>query len=132
MADLALSRRATLMAGLRYRRQQGMVNWVLHRLTGLGILLFVGLHVLAGFFGQQLASGAAYAVNRVYESWQFQVFIYCCVLYHVLNGARLAAMDLFPPLVRFHRELTWLQWAVFVPLYGLPAFLIIRGGLRAG
>jgi succinate dehydrogenase / fumarate reductase cytochrome b subunit len=132
MSDAALSRKVSFWSGLRYRGKAGMANWILHRITGLGILLFVGLHVVASFFGQQFGSDAAFTVNTVYESWAFQIFVYFCVLFHALNGTRVALMDLFPRFIRYQRELIWLQWAIFVPLYLLPVYFLLSGGLFAG
>jgi succinate dehydrogenase / fumarate reductase cytochrome b subunit len=129
---MALSRRVSIRAGLRYRGKQGMLNWILHRISGLGIVLFVGLHVVAGFFGQQFGDDLSFAVNSVYESWQFQLFIYFCILFHSINGLRLAVMDLFPTLLRFQRELLWLQWIVLIPAYGLPSFMMVRTALAGG
>ena len=125
-------RGVSVLQALRYRGGQGMLSWTLHRLTGLGIVLFVGMHVVAAFFLQQFGDPVATAVTAAYESWPTQLFVYFCVLYHALNGARLALMDLFPRLLRFQNELVWLQWAVFAPAYLLPAFFLIRGGLFPG
>lgn len=125
-------RGVSVLQALRYRGRQGMLSWTLHRLTGLGIVLFVGMHVVAAFFLQQFGDPVATAVTAAYESWPTQLFVYFCVLYHALNGARLALMDLFPRLLRFQNELVWLQWAVFTPAYLLPAFFLIRGGLFPG
>ena len=44
-----------------------MWAWMLHRITGLCIILFVGLHVFASFFMQQFGSDAATSINIVYE-----------------------------------------------------------------
>jgi succinate dehydrogenase / fumarate reductase cytochrome b subunit len=109
-----------------------MLNWALHRITGLGILLFVGIHVVAGFFGQQFGDDLSFAVNSVYESWVFQLFIYFCVLFHAFNGSRLALMDLFPALLRYQRELLWLQWLLFIPTYALPSFIMVQTVLAGG
>jgi succinate dehydrogenase / fumarate reductase cytochrome b subunit len=106
-----------------------MLNWVLHRVTGLGILLFVGIHVVVSFFGQQFGSDLAFTLNAIYESWQFQIFVYFSVLFHAINGARVALMDLFPGLIRYQKELIWLQWLVFIPAYGLPVFVMVRNAL---
>jgi succinate dehydrogenase / fumarate reductase cytochrome b subunit len=122
---MAVSRRVSVWAGLRYRGKQGMLNWFLHRVTGLGIVLFVGTHVVVSFFGQQFGNDIAFTVNGVYESWQFQIFVYFSVLFHALNGTRLALMDLFPSLIRFQRELVWLQWIVFVPVYSFPVVVMV-------
>ncbi|MCJ7677503.1 MAG: hypothetical protein MUO35_07260 [Anaerolineales bacterium] len=129
---MSASRGVSVLQTLRYRGRQGMLSWTLHRLTGLGIVLFVGMHVVAAFFLQQSGDPVATAVTAAYESWPTQLFVYFCVLYHALNGARLALMDLFPRLLRFQNELVWLQWAVFAPAYLLPAFFLIRGGLFPG
>jgi succinate dehydrogenase / fumarate reductase cytochrome b subunit len=106
-----------------------MFAWTLHRLTGLGIVLFVGMHVVAAFFLQQFGDPLATGLTAFYESWFTQIFVYFCVLYHALNGGRLALMDLFPRLLRYQHELVWLQWAVFAPAYLVPVFFLIRSGL---
>jgi succinate dehydrogenase / fumarate reductase cytochrome b subunit len=127
--DMALSRRVSLWAGLRYRGKQGMLTWLLHRITGLGIVLFVGTHVVVSFFGQQFGNDIAFAINGVYEAWPFQIFVYFSVLFHALNGTRLALMDLFPSLIRYQNELIWLQWIVFVPVYGFPVVVMVSNAI---
>ena len=126
---MTLNRRVSAWSGLRYKGRLGMANWLLHRITGLGILLFVGIHVVMGFLGQRYADNTAFAVNAIYQSWAFQLFVYFSVLFHATNGARLAVMDLFPGLIRFERELIWLQWLIFIPTYGLPSFIMIQNTL---
>jgi succinate dehydrogenase / fumarate reductase cytochrome b subunit len=126
---MALSRRVGFWQALRYRGKQGMLSFILHRVTGLGIVLFVGTHVAAGFFGQQFGDDVSFALNSIYESWPFQIFIYFSVLFHALNGTRLALMDLFPNLIRFQREMLWLQWAVFAVSFGLPSYVLVSNTL---
>lgn len=109
-----------------------MLNWILHRITGLGILLFVGIHVVVGFFGQQFGDDLSFAINAIYESWAFQLFVYFSVLFHAINGSRLALMDLFPGLLRYQRELIWLQWLIFTPAYGLPVYMMLQTALTGG
>ncbi|MCS7260492.1 MAG: hypothetical protein NZ765_06890 [Anaerolineae bacterium] len=119
--------RAGLWETLRYQGGLGAVVWVLHRITGLGILLLVSMHVMAAFFMNALDDPISTTLTRWYQSPPVQVFVYFCVLYHALNGLRVLVEDLYPPLWRYHRELIWLQWAMFIPIFGLPAFFIIRG-----
>ena len=109
-----------------------MLNWLLHRLTGVGIVLFVGTHVIVSFFGQQFGDDIAFAINGIYESWLFQIFVYFSVLFHALNGSRLAIMDLFPSLIRFQSEMIWLQWIVFVPSYLFPVVIMVGHALGGG
>jgi succinate dehydrogenase / fumarate reductase cytochrome b subunit len=124
-----LRRRVSIWQGLRYRGKQNMLTWFLHRITGLGVVLFVGTHIVAAFFLQQFAEKVSIAITAIYESWQFQIVVYFCVLYHAFHGARTALEDLFPALLRFHRELIWFQWLLFLPFYGLPVYALINEAL---
>jgi succinate dehydrogenase / fumarate reductase cytochrome b subunit len=102
-----------------------MLAWALHRITGLGILFFVGTHVVAAFFLNALGDNISKSVTLWYESTPFQIFIYFCVLYHAFNGLRVVVEDFYPPVLRYRRELLWLQWLIFLPVFGLPAFLMV-------
>ena len=106
-----------------------MLTWMLHRISGLGILLFVSLHVLASFFMQQVGSDWAITVNTIYESWIFQIFIFFFVIFHALNGLRILALDIWPQFLQYQREALWLQILVFAPIYGLTVFILIQRGL---
>ncbi|NIM93014.1 MAG: hypothetical protein GTO18_04795 [Anaerolineales bacterium] len=132
MASKPLKRRVSFWQGLRYRGKQGMLTWSLNRITGLGIVIFVGLHIVAAFFLQQFADPIAITFTTIYESWPFQLFVYFCVLYHALHGLRIVLEDLFPNLLRYHNELIWLQWIVFIPLYLLPSFVMVQNAITGG
>lgn len=102
-----------------------MLTFVLHRIGGLGIAIFVTTHILASFLG---GKGGVF-VNGIYENWIFQLFIFFCVLFHAINGLRITILDLFPKLIEHSREAIWLEWAVFLPLYGFAVYVIVRAGL---
>jgi succinate dehydrogenase / fumarate reductase cytochrome b subunit len=120
------------LEGLRYKGKENMLAWALHRITGLGILIFVGIHVIAAFFLNALGDSVSTTITTIYESRPFQIVIYFCVLYHALNGVRVIIEDFWPPLLRYHRELLWFQWLVFLPLFLLPAFFLVTGILSGG
>ena len=126
---MELSRNAGFFQGLRYQGGLPMVAWMLHRITGFGILLFVGLHVIASFFMQQTGSDIATAMNTIYESWQFQIVVIFFVLFHVINGLRIAILDVWPQFQQYTREALWLEWLVFLPVYGLTVFVLVRNAL---
>jgi len=48
---------------------------------GFGMVLFVGLHVIASFFTQQTGSDLGITINILYQSIYFQLFIHFCVLF---------------------------------------------------
>jgi succinate dehydrogenase / fumarate reductase, cytochrome b subunit len=126
---MPLTRKVPVRQALRYKGRSNMLSWILHRITGLGMLVFVGTHVIAAFFLQQIGSDLAVTLTALYESWAFQIVVYFCVLYHALHGTRVALMDLFPKMMRFDQQLLWLQWILFLPLYGLPVYFLVQSAL---
>jgi succinate dehydrogenase / fumarate reductase cytochrome b subunit len=123
---MALNRKVGFFTGLRYKGGGPMLSWVLHRISGLGMVLFIGTHIVASHFTLDAGSDWAIAINVIYESVYFQLFIYLCVVFHGLNGLRIIILDLWPKMLEYQKEVTWLQWLVFIPTYGLTIFLMIR------
>jgi succinate dehydrogenase / fumarate reductase cytochrome b subunit len=129
---MALDRKVGFFEGLRYKGGGPMLAWILHRISGLGMVIFVSIHVLSSFFTQQTGSDLAITLNTIYESLYFQIFIYFCVMFHSLNGLRVIVLDLWPKGIEYQRELTWLQWLIFVPVYGLTVFVMIQRAITGG
>jgi succinate dehydrogenase / fumarate reductase cytochrome b subunit len=126
---MALNRKVGFFEGLKYQGGGPMIAWMLHRITGVSILVFVGLHVLASFAMQQLGGDLGTQVNTIYESWVFQIFIAFCVIFHALNGLRIAVLDIWPKFLMYQREALWLEWLIFVPVYGLTIFILVQNSL---
>ena len=122
---MGLNRNVSLSTALRYKGQGPMLTFVLHRIGGVGMAIFITLHVLASFVGGE--SGAF--INNIYENWLFQIFIFFCVLFHAINGLRITLLDLWPGLLVHQREAIWLEWALFIPLYGFAVLVIVRTAL---
>jgi succinate dehydrogenase / fumarate reductase cytochrome b subunit len=126
---MALDRNVGLK-GIRYRGGVPMLSWRLHRWTGIGIVVFVGLHMIASLFGAQ-GSDWAIAVNTVYESVYFQLVVVFLVYYHALHGLRVILLDLWPRFLEYQREITWAQWLIFVPLYVMSAIIMLLAHFTA-
>jgi succinate dehydrogenase / fumarate reductase, cytochrome b subunit len=123
---MALNRKVGLLAGAKYKGGGPMLAWVLHRITGLGMIVFVALHVIASFLTQQLGSDLGIFINTIYQSLVFQLFVIFGVLFHGVNGLRIIALDIWPKLIRYQKEATWLEWFVIIPIYGLTVFIMIQ------
>jgi len=111
---------------LRYRGSEGMLAWAFHRISGVAIWLFILLHVLdiwlAGVNPQlydDVLQVYASPIGRVFET-----LLGAALLYHALNGLRIIIMDFWPSMTRYHKQLWYLNWALFV-LIGLPIALQI-------
>ena len=122
---MGLKRNVSLKDALRYQGKGPMLTYILHRIGGLGMVTFVGLHVLASFVGGRVGS----SINLIYENWVFQIFIFFCVLFHIINGLRIIILDLWPKLIEHQREAIWLEWLVFLPIYGMAVYVIVSTAL---
>jgi succinate dehydrogenase / fumarate reductase cytochrome b subunit len=129
MAPRTVYRRGMpILEGLRYRGREGMFAWLLHRATGLGILLFLLLHIFDIFllaFGPELFE----ELLVLYHSWWgriLTVFLLFGVLFHALNGARIIVQDFWPRLWPYQRRLIWIETAVFLPVFLWGAYIFLR------
>lgn len=122
----------TWLRGLGYRGGGPMLAWLLHRIGGLAMIIFVGMHIFAGFLMQQFGSDFGTTLNIFYESTIFQIILYFFVYFHAINGLRIIILDIWPKLLEYQRELIWLQWLIILPLYGLSVFLSIQNLLTGG
>lgn len=129
---MAQTRSVGLFKALKYQGGGPMLAWILHRIGGLAMLVFVGTHVIASFFMQQTGSDAATTINIIYESVYFQIFIYFFVIFHAINGTRIILMDFWPQLLEYQRQMIWLQWAIFIPIYGMALFVMIYNLITGG
>ena len=122
---MGLKRDVSLLKGARYRGQGPMLTFILHRIGGLGMVLFVSIHILSSFVGGDLGI----LLNDIYMNWGFQLFVFFCALFHAINGLRITLLDLWPRLMAHQREAIWIEWAVFLPIYALAALVIVRTAL---
>lgn len=127
------TRSTSLWNALRYKGREGMWTWILHRLTGLGILVFLIVHVVEtaaviyfpGFYEEAL---------NLYQQPLFrfaELLIFFSVLYHAANGLRIIVQDFWPYVMQRQRQLTWgvaavvvlsmlpVSWMMLAPLFGL-------------
>src|SRR5215208_527378 len=118
---MGLKRNVPLGIGLRYRGEGTQLAFILHRIGGVGMAIFVTMHILASFLGGNIGG----FLNNIYENWIFQIFIFFCALFHAINGLRITIVDLWPRLLEHQREAIWVEWAVFIPIFGIAVFAII-------
>lgn len=91
--------RTTLSGFTGYRFRTGQISFILHRLTGLGTLLFLSVHILdtaTVYFFPQLYKHAI-DLYRSTPMMLLEIVLVFSVIYHGVNGARIAIFDLFSP-----------------------------------
>ena len=127
-------RSRSLGHALRYRGREGMWTWILHRVTGLGILLFLVIHVVET--GIIIYSPEFYdTALGLYKNPLFrlaELAIFFAVLYHAVNGTRIVFQDFWPALMHRHRQLA-VATAIITLLAMIPVTWMMLGpvlGLR--
>lgn len=116
----------TAREALRYRGKEGQIAWIGHRLAGLGTLLFFIVHIIDTswvYYAPELYTHAV-ALYRHPLFLAGELGLMLAVIYHGINGLRIALMDLKPNLWRYQRQLTLGTFALVALLYA-PAFVIM-------
>ena len=117
-----------------YRGGTGQWSWALHRLTGVGVLLFLFAHIL----DTALIILGPTLYNRIIALYRLPLFglaevgLFAAVLYHSLNGVRICVIDFWPAATRYHK-LMWggvmvLFFAVFLPVGWIMLGHVLHGG----
>ncbi len=105
-----------------YRGQSGMWSWLLHRVTGLGILLFLFIHIvdisLLGFGPQVYNEGILLFDSIIVRI--LSLALIGSVLLHAFNGVRIMLIDFWRKGTRYQREMFGIVVALtslaFIPL----------------
>ncbi len=107
---------------LTYRGGLGYLMWAIHRLAGLGILLFLALHIADIFllgFGQHVFDSLLAFYNAPWAH-VMDVFLVFGVLFHAINGLRIIVQDFAPRVMIAERKLVIIELVVFLVVF-LPA-----------
>jgi succinate dehydrogenase / fumarate reductase cytochrome b subunit len=111
-----------------------MISWAFHRITGLGVLLFLLLHIVDIF----LVNYGPEVFNELLFLYRHPVFrigeiiLVGAVYYHAANGVRIMLIDFWPAAYRYERQLFYGVMAVFLLAFIPTAFLMIRPIIQAG
>jgi succinate dehydrogenase / fumarate reductase cytochrome b subunit len=106
---------------------------MLHRVTGLGILLYLFAHITDTFFvvvepalydhTMKLYGGEVGGVYYWPIRWAFrlgELGLIACVFFHSLNGIRIVLFDFWPRATEYQRELFWFVgiafFAIMIPV----------------
>lgn len=99
-----------------YRGQSGQWSWLLHRITGLGVLLFLLIHIvditLIGFGPTVYNNSIA-----VFSAWPVRLLslaLIGSVLYHAFNGVRIILVDFWPAAYKYQKQMFYLVMAITI------------------
>jgi succinate dehydrogenase membrane anchor subunit len=114
-----------------YRGDIGQYAWILHRLTGLGVLFFLLVHIidimLIGL-GREIYDESVEFYGRAFLL-PMEIALVGAVIYHTLNGLRIVLIDFWTDGVRRQTELFWVALAGSIALTIPSAILILQSEL---
>jgi succinate dehydrogenase / fumarate reductase cytochrome b subunit len=118
---------ASIFRAVTYRGREGQIAWMLHRITGVGVFLFLAMHIFNIF----LMSFPPHVFNSVlffYHSVLFKLLsifgLYLGLLYHALNGIRVMIVDFWPGAGKYQAPLWRIQMVIFVLVF-IPSAVIM-------
>ncbi|HEY3343196.1 MAG TPA: succinate dehydrogenase, cytochrome b556 subunit [Anaerolineae bacterium] len=116
----------TVRETLRYRGREGQWLWVLHRISGLGILLFLLLHVLdmALIYFDVPLNETLIALYKTPLFSFMELILAVLLIFHAVNGVRVALLDLRPELWEKQRLATRLS-LVITAILAAPTIIIM-------
>ena len=92
-----------------YRVSWSQLAWFGHRASGLGVLLFLFLHIVETstvLFGPEVYDFTQTFYKNL-PAKLGEVLLFAALIYHALNGLRVIAMDFWPGLTIYYRPLTY-------------------------
>jgi succinate dehydrogenase cytochrome b subunit len=111
-----------------YRGHEGQIAWMLHRVTGAGVFLFLALHIV-NIFLMAFPSQVFNSVLVLYHGVLFKLLnvfgLYLGVLYHALNGIRVIIVDFWPGAGQYQVPLWRIQLVVFVVAFVPSATIML-------
>ena len=112
-----------------YRGREGQWSWLLHRLSGLGVVLFLYLHILDIWLiglGREVFERFLFLYHNPVAK-VFEVFLIFGVLFHALNGGRIILVDLWPGMARHQRRLVAIETVILLGVLIPAAWVTLRG-----
>lgn len=110
-----------------YRGQSGQWSWLLHRVTGLGVLLFLLVHIvditLIGFGPRVYNESLQVFGNPVVRL--VSLALIASVLYHAYNGVRVIIIDFWSAGYKYQRQMFYAVLALTILSFVPMAFFVI-------
>jgi succinate dehydrogenase / fumarate reductase cytochrome b subunit len=114
--------RETANVGAGLWKATGMWAWLLFRISGLVLVLYLGAHIIV------ISTGQFDKLNSMMKMFDNPVLVLAdlalvvAVLYHALNGVRIILMD-FGIGVRQHKVMFWTAMVVVVVCFAVFAWV---------
>ncbi len=117
---------------LKYRRYSGSWAYLLQRLTGIGLVTYLFIHIWA--LSSLTKGRAAFAEEmKTFTTPPFKVaewLLGALVMFHAFNGIRIALVDLANG-AKYHKKLLGAVWVTGIAVVVMMFFLIFSSEIFA-
>lgn len=117
-----------------YRGGEGHWSYLLHRVTGVGVLVFLLAHIV----DTAVIGWGPEPFNKVMALYRHPVFrvsevgLFAAVLFHALNGLRIVIIDFWPGATKHHKKLFWIEAVSFAVIMVPVAVLMLLPLFKEG
>ena len=118
----------TVRESIRYRGRLGHYSWLAHRISGLGILTYLIIHVWdtanASFYPQMYQWTVDLFKHPLFGIGE--IMLMAALLFHAFNGLRIALLDFKPEWWEHQQTSALIVWVLFfVTFLPLGVFMFI-------
>ncbi len=117
-----------------YKGGIGQASWALHRLTGIGVLLFLFTHIA----DTALVKAGPEWYNKIIAIYRIplfgisEIFLFAAVLFHALNGLRIVIIDFWPESTVYHKLLFKGMMGIFLAVFLPVGWIMLGHALHGG
>lgn len=114
--------------GGSYRYFTGSLAYVLHRVTGLALLVYLFFHIQSVTAASNADPSQYDVLMRRFQEPDFkigEILLYGALLFHGINGIRILLVDLVVQRTHWHKKLFWVATALIVALLIIGAIPLI-------
>ena len=111
-----------------YKGGSGQWAYILHRVTGVGVFLFLLIHIV----DTALIGWGPEIYNKAMDIYRMPIFklgeiaLFAAVLFHAINGTRIVIFDFWVGAMRFQKQMFWIGAVIFVAAF-IPVAWIMLG-----
>ena len=123
-----------LFRAVTYRGREGQIAWMLHRIAGVGVFIFLAGHIFDIFlmaFGPEVFDTLLFFYHQFLFKLMIIFGLYLGVLYHALNGIRVVIIDFWPSMNKHQAGLWRVQMVIFALAY-IPSAAIMLSRMFDG
>ncbi len=109
-----------------YRGQTGQWAQLLHRITGLGVVLFLLGHIVDTLLLGWGPGVYDMVIGWYHSPWAMwaEILLAAGVVYHAINGIRVTIIDFWDKGSLYHERMFWIAVVVFLVLF-VPTAIVM-------